>query len=107
MAKYLVLKRLGLSKAAVTCYESLYEDGAASATQLAGRLALPRTGLYRVLRDLEAKGFVRSIKSTGQPVYFHAEHLETALKNLSAYQNRLALELINEQKESLAKQAAS
>jgi len=69
-------------------------DGPTYVTDLAKRLNLPRTGLYRMLRNLEEQGFVHSVKSTAQPTYFYAERLPQALENLAKYQREVVAALI-------------
>ncbi len=83
---YEILRKIDLSKTAVACYESLFKDGGASVPQLAERLRKPRTGLYRVLKQLETKGFVNSLKTEAQPVYFSAVPISKALHNYAEYQ---------------------
>lgn len=105
MLNYGALRELGLSKSAVICYESLFEDGAATATQLAERLTQSRTGLYRVLRQLEKQGFMTSLKTYRQPTYFDAELLARALARYAEYQRFIAAELITKQAEVMAGRA--
>jgi predicted transcriptional regulator len=47
MSQYDPLRKLGLSKTAILCYQNLFEEGAASVTQLAARLGRSRTGKPR------------------------------------------------------------
>lgn len=97
MPNYKLLRALGLSQEAIVCYENLFEDGAATATQLAERLSLSRTGLYRILWRMEKLGFVTSLKIHLQPTYFDAELLDRALVRYADYQRRAVSELIEEQ----------
>ncbi len=92
-----------LSKTALDCYETLFNNGGESATQLAEQLQRPRTGLYRVLKRLETVGLVTSVPGTSQPTYFYAEPLKKALANYADYQHRLTRELIIKQNEILMK----
>jgi|GEM_PF-5167357 len=105
MSDYLILTRLGLSKTAASCYESLFNDGIASVPQLSARLALPRTGLYRLLRQLETTGYVAGLKTASQPYYYRAKPLDEALRAYAAYQRRLVNHLINEQEDILVKRS--
>ena len=105
MSRYAVLRKLGLSKLAVLCYESLFTDGGATASQLADKLSQSRTGMYRVLRDMERQGFITCIKSTAQPAYFYAELIDRAILRNAAYRRMLVGQLIQEQAEIVAKRA--
>ncbi len=107
MASYNALRGIGLSQTALACYESLFQDGGSNATDLAKRLSKPRSSLYRVLRDLESKGFVVSSKVAFYPLYFRAEPLDKALRNYSDYQWRLVDKLFDEQMEILAKRTGT
>jgi len=100
-SSYAKLKAVGLSKIAIKCYASLSQDGSANAYMLAERLKLSRTGIYRVLKDLEQKGFVVGIKTDQQPTYFYATPVEKALELQADYSKRLLHNLIVEQKASL------
>ena len=105
MSEYQTLEGLGLSKTAVACYESLFNNGGTDVVHLAERLGLPKTGLYRILKQLELKGFITSLKTEAQPTYFFAVRLDEALHNYAAYQHRLVSELIDEQVKALAKRS--
>jgi sugar-specific transcriptional regulator TrmB len=106
MADYGVLRNIGLSKTATACYEDLFQLGhGISATELAKRLHKRRSGLYRVLHELEAKGFVTSSKIAFYPFYFSAVPLDQALRNYSDYQWRLVDGLFEEQRKILAKRS--
>lgn len=103
VSDYSVLMKLGLSKTAVACYEELFNQGGTHVLQLAEHLELPRTGLYRVLRELELKGFLTSLRTVSQPTYFFARPLDKALENYTRYQREKVKNLINKQKEILMK----
>ncbi len=105
MSSYKVLRDFGFSQTALACYEDLFEHGGASAGQLAERSGKPRASLYRALRQLEAKGFVTAVKTEGQPSYFYATPVETALRRYIDYQWRAAGKLIDEQADTLARRA--
>jgi sugar-specific transcriptional regulator TrmB len=102
---YEVLAKLGLGKVSIKCYESLFNNGGASAPRLAQQLKLPRTALYRLLKQLEAKGFVASLKTSPHPVYFFAEPLDKALRTYADYQRGSVEQLINDQEEILIKRS--
>jgi sugar-specific transcriptional regulator TrmB len=103
--RYKILEELGFSRTAVICYEDLFERGPAHMSELAKRLGLPRVSLYRVLRQLTAKGFTRSVKSDGQVTYFYAQPIERALRNYIDYQWRLAEPAIVRQDGILARRS--
>jgi sugar-specific transcriptional regulator TrmB len=105
MPDYLGLARLGLSKTAIKCYESLFSHGGASVPQLAERLKLSRTGLYRVLKHLETTGLVTSLKTASQPCYYFAEPIDKALGVYAGYWRGQLGQLISEQKEVLMKRS--
>ena len=102
---YKVLRNFGFSGTAILCYETLFKRGGASVPQLARRLGKPRTGLYRVLRQLEDKGFVSVVKTGTQPTYFYAEPIEAALSKYTDYQWRIAERLMDEQAAALAERS--
>lgn len=99
MVDYTVLRSLGFSKTAVACYQSLDQDGATGATELAERLSKPRTGLYRILKHLEQQDFVISVKTDEQPAYFYARPLDKALQLHADYQRRQLAPLIEMQRQ--------
>jgi sugar-specific transcriptional regulator TrmB len=102
---YEVLAKLGLGKLSIKCYQNLFNNGGVSAPELAEQLGLPRTGLYRILKQLETKGFVAGLKTPPHPTYFFAEPLDKALENYARYQRQEVKELMNEQKEILIKRS--
>ncbi len=102
---YQILSDFGFSATAILCYETLFKRGGASVPQLARRLGKPRTGLYRVLRQLEDKGFVSAVKAKAQPSYFYAEPVEAALRKYTDYQWRIAEGLMDEQAAVLAERS--
>jgi sugar-specific transcriptional regulator TrmB len=104
---YSVLTKLGLSKTAIACYENLFNLGGASVLRLATILEIQRTSLYRVLRQLELKGFLNSVQAASQPTYFFAYRLDTALGNYASYQRREVKALIDQQKEVLIKRTSA
>ncbi len=95
-SRYAAMQKLGLSKTAVDCYECLVKEGSANVAQLSERLSRPRTGLYRVLKELEEQGFVTSLKTNLQPIYFQAENLNKALDNFARYQRKVVAELLKD-----------
>jgi sugar-specific transcriptional regulator TrmB len=98
MPNYSVLRKIGLSKTAAECYAALAQHGGANAEQLATRLDVKRTGLYRVLNRLEKQGFIVSVKSELQPKYYYAEPLDVALEKYFKYQIRLVRRLLPERR---------
>ncbi len=87
------LSKLGLSRLGIACYASLLEDGNATARVLAKRLGKSDKSLYRMLRELEEKGFVTTFKGEQQPLYFYAIKLDIAVQKLSLYQQHVVVEL--------------
>ncbi len=96
MSRFDILKKLGLNKAAITCYEALIEKGPADTRKLAHRLKLPQTNLYKTLNWLVEQGFVEKFKMTTQPALFIARPLDEALPEHYTYQRRLVLDLCRE-----------
>ncbi len=94
LGDYQLLKNIGLGRTAAACYESLLRNGRASVPQLAERLGLPRTGLYRVLEKLTEQGFLTSLKTGGQPTYYHARPLDEALTRYFNHQKKLLSPLL-------------
>jgi sugar-specific transcriptional regulator TrmB len=105
ISDYQVLAQIGLSQKAIKCYEALFNNGGCNAPQLAKELNQPRTSLYRILKQLEAKGFVTSLKTEAQPIYFFAQPLDKAMRKYASYQEQLMRELINQQNEILIKRS--
>lgn len=105
MSEYQVLAQIGLSKKAIECYETIFNNGGLNAPRLAEKLGLPRTGLYRILKQLETKGFVVSLKVPPHPAYFFAEPLNKALEAYALYQKWLLRELVEQQGEILIKRS--
>jgi len=106
-ADYQTLSGLGLSKLAIACYQSLFEDGGASAEQLAEKLERPRAGLYRVLKEMETLGFITRHKASVQDVCFYAQPLESALADLWKYQRRQVRDVVKYQALVLAKRRSA
>ena len=75
---YSLLNRLGLSKTAVSCYQSLANDGSAKVTELSERLGLPRTGLYRILDRLADLGFLHKLRHKGVSTVYVARPINQA-----------------------------
>ena len=67
---YSVLQDLGFSPMAVACYRSLYEDGMATAGELAARLSKrSHNSLYEVLARLRAGHFIESYRYDGWTIH--------------------------------------
>ena len=94
---YSVLAQLGLPPLSIGCYISLYQDGPATAGQLARRLdKRSRTGLYEVLANLNMAGFVTQDKLVGATI-FSARPINRALALHHAMQRFLLNDLIQYQ----------
>ena len=91
--------RLGFSRLSTACYDSLYKSGPTLASKLADDIGLERTHVYPILKQLEEKGFVRSLKTDLGPTYYSAVPIEDALDVFFAYQKRLVLPIIHEQRQ--------
>ena len=102
---YIALRKLGLSKLAIGCYANLFEEGAASIPRLAVRLETSQSSLYRVLKDLEAKGFLTSVNSSDYLRCFYAEPINKALRAYADYQHRAVHDLVKRHKEILIKRS--
>jgi sugar-specific transcriptional regulator TrmB len=102
---YKSLKSLGFSPVAISCYESLFEHGGTNVPDLAKRLKHPRTGLYRILKQLEAKGFLTKLKTDLQPTYYFAIDIEEALSNYDDYQRHVLHKLISHQRQELRRRS--
>jgi sugar-specific transcriptional regulator TrmB len=93
---YILLKRLGLSKLGIACYQFLIEHQShARVTLIAEYLGANRTNLYRTLAELEAHGFLRSYKA--ETIYYSAEPLRHALAALHERERRMLNYLILQQ----------
>ena len=69
-ADYRVLKSFGCSKLAIDCYRSLYEEGSATAGDLARRLGKnSRNGLYEVLSSLRLCKLIKSYRYDGWTIH--------------------------------------
>ena len=81
-ADYSVLTELGCSPLAQACYRSLYEDGFATAGQLAERLGKrSRNGLYEVLNRLEDVKLVTCNRFEGWMIYFYVPIIQALVKH--------------------------
>ncbi len=90
--------RLGFSRLSVACYDSIYKSGPTLASKLADDIGLERTHVYPILKQLEEKGFVRSLKTELGPTYYSAVPVEEALDSYFVYQKRLVLPIIRQQR---------
>lgn len=99
---YSRLRKIGLSKHAVICYQSLANDGPVKVTGLSGRLQLPRTGLYRILDELLEQGFIRKAKNDGLSAVYVAQPINKAVDNYFKYQKRLVMPLLGNYEEFAA-----
>lgn len=97
---YQLLRELRLSNVAISCYESLCEEGPTTVGKLAERLKKQPACLYRELKQLEQKGFVVSLKTTQTPTYFYHVPAEEALERLADYQYQMLRPLIDKQASS-------
>ena len=88
--EYLELRQLGLSKLAIACYRSLYEDGSTHVGVLAKRLGKLPNGLHRVLAKLNKLGFIETYQYETGWSYHVALPLFEVLVAYQAHQ-RLAL----------------
>lgn len=104
-AKYKALRSLGFAQTAVNCYESLFEDGGTNMVELGRRLGKSPATLYRVAKQLEKKGLVTALKTTGQPTYFHAVPMDKALRQYIDYQWYVMEDLIDHQDATLARRS--
>jgi sugar-specific transcriptional regulator TrmB len=91
---YSLLRELGLSKTAVSCYQSLANNGPGKVSELADRLKLPRTGLYRVLDALHEQGFVDKTKLDGISTRYRAIPINLAAERYFKYQRRVIRPLL-------------
>jgi sugar-specific transcriptional regulator TrmB len=96
MGQFEALRKIGLSKGAVNCYDRLLERGPSTARQLAERMDLPQANLYNQLSELAEQGFADKTKMTTQPTLFIARPLNRALSAHYMYQRHLVLGLCRE-----------
>ena len=94
MSQYILLKEIGISKDSILCYETLLVQGQLTAKELGLISRRHPTDLYRILNNLESKGFVTSLKTNPHPIYFQAVPLETAIEKYFEYQLDLIREII-------------
>lgn len=74
-----LLSKLGLTETEATVYLALLKTGNTDARRLAALAKLPRTGVYRVLGDLQRKGLVE--KELGLPLKYCAVPPNVGLQN--------------------------
>jgi sugar-specific transcriptional regulator TrmB len=91
---YSLLRKLGLSKQAVACYQSLVNNGGGKVSELSQRLNLPRTGLYKVLDKLNEQGFVSKIRVDGASTSYSAWPINRAMEQYIKYQKRAVAPLL-------------
>jgi predicted transcriptional regulator len=105
MSPYKLLKEIGLSQLQIQCYRSLFEDGSGiTADELAVRLGKTPAGIYRQLRQLQAKGFIEALKTDRRlPTYLYAIPIEHALERMAQHQRHSLSPLIEAHRESLLK----
>lgn len=97
-----ILKQLGLSTAAASCYILLVAKRplAPRPEHIAELTGLPDSTLYRALKELHTKGFVDR-RSGGQHSSYKALPLTDALENFALYQRGLALPILKQQAKAL------
>ena len=95
---YHELSYLGFSKMAIACYAVLDTHDLALASTLAKEMGISRTHVYQLLKALEMKGFVSSIKTELGPTYYGTELVENALDTLFVYQKQSVLPIIRAQR---------
>lgn len=81
------LKNLGLSPVAIQTYNQLLDKGAMTVSKLARSLDTLPQSLYRIIVELEEKGFITEIGD--YPQQFQARPLANALDHYLEYQKRL------------------
>jgi len=74
------LRRLGLTEYEAKAYATLVGMGEATARQVHELCGVPRTRIYDILRDLEAKGFVEFMEGT--PTYYRAVEPDRVMERL-------------------------
>lgn len=96
---FAVLKRLGLARMDILCYEALFAGGPQTAGDLAKSLKKPRTSVYHALDRLKQSGFVKSekIEIFHRVTRFRAVRLDRALEDLAITQRRAVQKLVDYQ----------
>jgi sugar-specific transcriptional regulator TrmB len=74
------LKKIGFTEYEARVYSALAVLNEATANEIHRVSGVPRTRVYEVLKDLEAKGLVETV--TGTPTYFRAIEPDKVLKGL-------------------------
>ena len=98
---YSPLCHLGISQQAIGCYADLCEYGSSVVASIANRQQKHRTGLYRLLHQLETSGFVGSFKSYIGATYYVAVPLDQAIATFHANQRLQVNDLIRQQQQSI------
>ncbi|MDB5171206.1 MAG: hypothetical protein JWO35_900 [Candidatus Saccharibacteria bacterium] len=89
MYHFELLQKIGLSKTACRCCQTLVTNGPLTAEELSERLKLTVNGLYRVLNRLDKQGFIQIVRPYGHPTRYQAYPVNKALNNYFAYQKQL------------------
>ena len=74
------LRKLGLTEYEAKAYATLVGVGEATAREVHELSGVPRTRIYDILRDLEAKGFVEFVQ--GSPTYYRAVEPDRVMERL-------------------------
>jgi sugar-specific transcriptional regulator TrmB len=82
----------------ISVYEQLYNSSYLTATDLAKQLGCSRSNIYPVLKKLETRGFVTSLKTKLMPTMFFSVRIEHALDQLVIYQRLAMLDIIRQQR---------
>ena len=97
MADYRKLEKLGFSASAARCYENLLKDGYTNLSSLQKRTGLPKTNIYRALKQLQERGFVEAVKISTTPRHYRAVPIDRAIENLALFYRRELKSIIEEQ----------
>jgi sugar-specific transcriptional regulator TrmB len=87
------LTSIGLSKTQARTYGLIASGQGMTINEMAKRLSVNRTTLYRSIKDLHHKGFVTEWRLTS-PNFYRAVPLPFALVNYADYQHKQVKDLI-------------
>ena len=102
---YRVLTLIGLSELGACWYQIVYQQDFITVPQIAQLLNKPNRNIYKIVKDLQAKGFIKHVYTGRHPHRYTAVLLEDAVANYAAWQSMQVATLLKIQQRRYYEQA--
>lgn len=102
---YQVLTMIGLSSLSANSYQIVYQQDFISVLQIAQLLNRPYRSIHKVVKDLQAKGFIEHVYTGRHPYRYTAVLLQDAMNNYAKWQSQQVERLLKAQQHRFHEQA--